>query len=140
MSNRRTVLALVATLAIGSCSTEPLPQPSTYLPVHHLESSPEAELTGTLLAREQCLVAVSSEPRDVGERLVIWPAGTRLISRDGEFAVSTTGGIVGIGTAFTAGGGEYEDRAFIEQLIGQPIPNTCVRSVYWVITTLIPPR
>jgi hypothetical protein len=107
-----------------------------FLPVHHLTELPQAMLLGKLLAHDQCLVAQGEDPRDPSIHLIIWPERARVLSTDGQVTVSLPDGFIRVGSAFSAGGGEYKDRPFIEGLIGRPIPDECVGGTFWLIGEL----
>ena len=95
--------------------------PEVFFPTWTMDARPQALVHGTLLERDGCLFASSGD----GESLVLWERG--LTYRDG-FIASGDRLVARIGEPFDAVGGSYpvSDRTFVEDLIGEPIPDRCV--------------
>jgi hypothetical protein len=105
--------------------------------MHRLIELPMALLSGKLIERGRCLFGQSRDPRDPGQHLLIWPSGSRVEQVDGILTVRMAEGVLPVGGIFSAGGGEYSDQAFVERLIGGPIPVECNTAVYWLIGELV---
>ncbi len=105
-----------------------------FVPRHHLREAPQAELKGTLIERGQCLVARPDDPRDQALHLVVWPEDATVVVNSAGTSIQSRGKAVVVGATFTAGGGEYPDRSFIEKVTGRVIPIDCQTPTYWLVS------
>jgi hypothetical protein len=116
------------------------PSVDVFFPVHHLTELPQAALKITLEQRGSCLVGRGADVRDEELRLLIWPDKSRLEVREGVMTVVLERGYIEVGAGVALGGGDYSERSFIEQLIGEAIPSGCVTPKYWVVAGFAPPQ
>ncbi len=86
---------------------------------------PTALATGTLRFESGCTTI------DIGEHSVIlWPPGTSLATVDGRVHVVSDGVAVTDGDTISLSGGQFEDQAFVESLVGSVGP--CRAETYWL--------
>jgi hypothetical protein len=103
-----------------------------------MPQGPTALLTGTLSVEDGCIWI-----RAHGERwLALWP-WTVAVTANGALAVEGNGVRIVEGEEITVVGGEYnpvemaDQTEFVEDLIGQPVPQTCTGNA-WLVTELLP--
>lgn len=67
--------------------------------------------------------------------LLLWPPGTSAQQLVDRLVVRNDGKEAVVGTRISAGGGQYGDDhdAFVRELVGEPIPDSCRASgLYWL--------
>jgi hypothetical protein len=119
-------MAIFAWVALRS-SDEPVigtppPTSEVFFPTWQMDARPEALVDGTLVEHDGCLFSSWGE----GESLILWERG---LSYDGRAVLDAGGSVVArVGEPFRGAGGYYaaSDRAFVEDLIGEPIPERCM--------------
>jgi hypothetical protein len=95
---------------------------------------PAGEIQGTVVIEDGCiLLDAGSSPH-----LLIWPESFALDDSLGTLAVRDDRGnvVAESGMSVHYGGGEYksEHRAFVEELIGMPVPASCAGERYWLVS------
>ena len=131
---------LVSGCGDAKTSLNPTGEPAIIL-YHHLgpEDPQPAGLTeGTVFVEHDCPRIRSVAGETFG---TVWPPGY-LLQRDGigMTIIAPRDGIVAHpGERRSFGGGAYRDHAFVEELIGRPIPAQCVEDEMWLVTEVVPP-
>ncbi len=116
----------------------PVASEGIFLPMYRpLDGYPAALLQGTLVHDGGCLWIESGSTR----LLVLWPSDTSVVAQGGQLVVRNAGQQAIVGTAVSAGGGEYypENYDFVVGLIGQQVPPQCRGSdLYWLASSVEP--
>ena len=88
---------------------------------------PTALATGTLRIEEGCTTIDFGEPTP---SMILWPPGTSLTIVEGRVHVVSDGVTAADGDPISLGGGQYDDQAFVESLVGPVGP--CRADLYWL--------
>jgi hypothetical protein len=127
----RTIKVAVAMLTASGCATLPeaesaRPSVATHLPV--LSFKPDVMLTalarGRLVVRNGCIRLVGKEGDD--GMLVIWPAGSQLVTKGGRQIVVVGGSGAAapvVGSSVSLGGGGSDQLG--HEVLREPLPPTC---------------
>ncbi|PZR82324.1 MAG: hypothetical protein DI537_36835 [Stutzerimonas stutzeri] len=126
----RTIKVAVAMLTASGCATLPeaesaRPSVATHLPV--LSFKPDVMLTalarGRLVVRNGCIRLVGKEGDD--GMLVIWPAGSQLVTKGGRqiVVVGGSGRRLFVGSSVSLGGGGSDQLG--HEVLREPLPPTC---------------
>lgn len=145
LGTRNAALAALCLIAV-SCGSQtpasvpPTERPALFMPTHQFTASgPAALLDGTLVERDGCLWI---ETRERQRFLALWPTGYRVAAGSGTVTVLRNDGrpVAEVGRPITVGGGEYapHQEAFVQGLIGRPIPDACRGNKYWLVGEVLP--
>jgi hypothetical protein len=136
------VAAAVLVALAGTACDSTMPA-NVFLPTYTLQSGgpgqsqppvtlPTGLLEGILVEEDGCLWVEADPFRS----LVLWPTDSSAVIDDSDRVVVRNGGHEAIvGTAITAGGGEYTDEhyAFVVEILGEALPSACRASgLYWI--------
>lgn len=119
---------------------QPAPPAGYVFPTHKGfgGAGPAALGIGVLIEEGGCLYLQLDPPGD--RQLVIWPADYQLRQDDnGGLAVVGSGNAARIGDRVQLGGGSYEDKRFVEDLLSSgSLPEPCVTPSIWMATRFVP--
>lgn len=108
----------------------------TLLRFGFLTGSPTGLAQGVLRIERGCTWIEQAPAMDAPGRFVrpiLWPGAAQLSQAAGELRVVLDGVTFSDGNEITIGGGEYNDRVFVESLVG-PLPADCVADSYVLAT------
>jgi hypothetical protein len=96
-------------------------EPEVFFPTWEMAARPEAIVSGTLVEREGCLFAASGDSAS----LILWERG---LAYRGGTVVDGGRVLAEVGEPFEGAGGYYSrsDLGFVEELIGEPVPERCL--------------
>jgi hypothetical protein len=96
-------------------------EPEVFFPTWEMDARPEAVVSGTLVLRDGCLFAASGD----GASLILWERG---LAYRGGTVVDGGRVLAQVGEPFEGAGGYYSrsDLGFVEELIGEPVPQRCL--------------
>lgn len=122
-------------LSMGACATqgEPKSGSDVFFPIWSQsgdEMTPGGVLKGELVVRNDCLLWDAGEQ---GVFLPLWPDSFSLT--EGSAIATGDGQAINPEDEATLGGGERDLLAATE-LIGEPIPERCNASSYWMVSSL----
>lgn len=96
-------------------------EPDVFFPTWEMDARPEALVSGTLVERDGCLFAASGDSAS----LILWERG---LAYRGGTVVDGGRVLAQVGEPFAGAGGYYSrsDLGFVEELIGEPVPERCL--------------